>query len=101
MKKNVTSYQVVIFGEEYTVGSDESEEHVMRSANFVHALMQDIARKTPGIPLKKLAILVALRLSSKVIKAEEDLHKQSQKNSDMLQYLDNVLHNNTSDGSLT
>jgi cell division protein ZapA len=96
MKRELSSYRVVIFGDEYAVISDETEEHVMECANYVHVLMQDLARKAPGTASKKIATLTALKLASKVLIAEEVTKKQEEKSVELVHYIDHLIWSVTS-----
>ena len=91
MKREIGSYRVVILGDEYTVMSDESEEHVMQAANYVHALMQEITQKTPSAVPMNVAVLAALRLASKIICDEEVAKKHDEKSAEIARYVDREL----------
>lgn len=66
-------YIVHILGDDYTIISDESENHIMASAKQVDDLMTDIFNKVSSADVKKLAVLAALRIASDL------LHSQTQK----------------------
>lgn len=66
-------YIVHILGEEYTIISDETENHVISSAKQVDALMADILSKIPSASTQKVAVLAALRIASDL------LHTQTQR----------------------
>jgi cell division protein ZapA (FtsZ GTPase activity inhibitor) len=57
-------YIVHILGEDYTIVSDETDNHVMASAKHVNDLMADIIGKVPSASLQKVAVLTALRIAS-------------------------------------
>lgn len=92
MKREVESYRVVIFGDEYTIMSDEPEEHIIKSANYIHTLMQEIAQKAPRALPKNVAILAALQLASKVISAEDKVRKRDELDSRVNSLIDRELH---------
>jgi cell division protein ZapA (FtsZ GTPase activity inhibitor) len=66
MEKQTNKYKVTIFGEPYTLISDESEQHIAESAKVVDGLMSDLAKRAGIADVKKLAVLVALQCSSQL-----------------------------------
>jgi len=63
--------EVTIFGDQYTLVSDESDEHISHSARLINQIMHSI--KQAGVnDGKKIAILASLQLASKVLKMEEE-----------------------------
>jgi cell division protein ZapA (FtsZ GTPase activity inhibitor) len=84
MKKDIQSYSVVILGDTYIIASDESEEHVVDAANYVHMLMQEYGGKMPHVPLKTIAIFAALKLASTALKQEATLKTQSSAHDSLL-----------------
>lgn len=97
MKRDVESYRVVILGDEYTIMSDEPEEHIIKAANYTHALMQEIVQKAPYALPKTVAVLAALRLASKVINAEERTKKRDERNAEVANLIDRELLGVSSD----
>jgi len=68
------SYKVTIFGCTYTLVSDESEAHILQSAELVDTLMKEIATKSKIADSSKVAVLAALRVASKLISMESTVH---------------------------
>ena len=91
MKHDVVSYKVIILGDEYTIVSDEPEEHIIKAANYTHALMQEIIQKAPYALPKTIAVLAALRLASKVINAEEKAKKRDERNAQVANLIEREL----------
>jgi len=88
MKKEIHNYPVIMLGDTYTVASDESEEHVVEAANYVHMCMQEYAAKASHLPVKTIAILTALKLASVVLKQEKVLHQHASKHDSLLLFID-------------
>jgi len=65
--------EVLLYGESYSVISDESEETVLEVAKQVDELMRLIGRRTGLSDLKKIAVLTALKLATSQRKLEEDV----------------------------
>ncbi len=63
MKPEVKKYTITVFGDSYTVVSDESEECVLTAALYVDQLMKEIASKASDMPSQKVAILAALKIA--------------------------------------
>ena len=82
MKPEVKKYTITVFGDSYTVISDESEEYVVSAALQVDQLMKEIASKASDMPSQKIAILAALKiaLQMQAIGLEHDETKAAIKN---------------------
>lgn len=65
--------KVHIFGDEYSLISNESEEHVKAAAHMVDLLMREIASKGSVHQDKKVSVLAALQLASKALLLEKEL----------------------------
>jgi cell division protein ZapA len=80
MNRETKKYKVSIFGEHYSLVSDEPEELVAQSARLVDARMQEIAQVTMITDQKKIAVLAAVLVASDLVRlkmeAEHDAFKQ-------------------------
>jgi len=65
--------KVVIFGEEYSVRSNDETEYVMGVAEYVDKKMREIAAKNKSMSPHKIAILTALNLAGELF----DIKRQS------------------------
>lgn len=65
--------EVLLYGESYSVISDESEAKVLEVAKQVDELMRLIARRTGLSDVKKIAVLTALKLATNQHKLEEEI----------------------------
>ena len=72
-------YKISILGESYSIVTDETEEHIVRSASLVDTYMQEIAQKLGSADIKKLAVLAALQSSSKLLHYESMLAKEQER----------------------
>ncbi|MCX5921990.1 MAG: cell division protein ZapA [Candidatus Dependentiae bacterium] len=72
MIKNVKNYKVTIFGDQYSLMSDESEETIVQAAALVDSLMREIAQYSKVSDGKKIAVLTALRIASRVSALESE-----------------------------
>ena len=64
------TYKLLIFGDHYSIVSDESQAQLAKSAAQVDALMKEIAAKAAHVDEKRIAVLVALQLASKLLALE-------------------------------
>lgn len=66
-------YKVSIFGESYTLVSDESEEQLVASAQHIDELMRQLAEKTGLSDTKRIAVLASLQIACKLKTEEAEL----------------------------
>ena len=78
MTVETKKYKVDIFGDSFTIVTDESEKHVIESAKLVDSLMKEIAEKTNLTDIKKIAIFTAFQISSKLGKLESEVKDNKQ-----------------------
>lgn len=89
MSNNATKkYSLRVFDDEYTILTDEPEEHVMRVAQHVDSIMNDIAQKSDGAHPKKVAVLAALKIASTMFNVESDLNKQNKQQEQLVGVID-------------
>jgi cell division protein ZapA (FtsZ GTPase activity inhibitor) len=73
MNNEAKRIDVLLYGETYSVISDESEEKVLEVARQVDELMRLISRRTGLSDIKKIAVLTALKLATSQRKLEEEV----------------------------
>jgi cell division protein ZapA len=69
--------KVTIFGETYTLVTDESEEFVRATAAAVDILMTDMAKRMGNVESRKVAVFAALQLASKKLAFERTVDLRS------------------------
>lgn len=74
MKNN---YKLLIFDDQYSVVSDESQAHITKAAAMVDALMREIASKLSNVDEKRVAVLVALQMASQIAALESQIEHTS------------------------
>ncbi len=89
MKTNTETYKVLINGDEFHLVSDEAEEHVLKAAEKVDAIVQELSAK--GIDKRKVAILVALQLASDLLHTQSDLAKCKQQEDALVSFVDHTI----------
>lgn len=73
---NLKRIKIEILGEEYTVKTDESTEHVKELAAYVNDLLQSITKRNIHIGSTKTAILGCLILADDVLRLTAALEKE-------------------------
>jgi cell division protein ZapA (FtsZ GTPase activity inhibitor) len=76
MKNN--SYKLLIFDDQYSVVSDESHTQLNKAALMVDSLMREISSKVAHVDEKRIAVLVALQMASKVLALELQIEHTSE-----------------------
>lgn len=74
--KSVHTARVTIFGREYELSSDQSEEYAERIAAYVDGKMGEIATATNLSDPTRLAILAAMDISDQLIQRRERLESE-------------------------
>ena len=72
------SYKLLIFGDHYSVVSDESNAQITKAASMVDALMKEISSKASQVDEKRIAVLVALQMASKLLALESQIENTSE-----------------------
>lgn len=65
MMQKAGQYKVSIFGENYTIRSDESPDLIVQAADLVDSTMKEIANNT-HFDAKSIAVLTALRFAHQI-----------------------------------
>jgi len=73
MMDEAKSYKVCIFDDQYSLLSDEPEDHVQSLARHVDMVMREISVRAQGASQKKIAVLAALQFASHAKGMEEQL----------------------------
>lgn len=86
MTNEFESFQISVFGEQYTLHSDEPAQQVVRAAALVDSLMKEIAAKHAGLKSDKIAVLAAIRIASSLLAREvENEHTIKQEIVDLIE----------------
>jgi|ERR1700733_5065847 cell division protein ZapA (FtsZ GTPase activity inhibitor) len=83
-----TSYKLSIFGEHYSVVSDESAQAVQKAAQLVDSIIKDIASKASHVEEKRVAVLAALQMASKIISLESAITDTQQRQAKLADRID-------------
>jgi cell division protein ZapA (FtsZ GTPase activity inhibitor) len=91
MKNEAKNCKVSIFGDVYSLVSDENQEHLMQVASQVDAMMKEIASKLPNAEVKKIAVLAALRLACQSNKNHHIHTSQEEQAQSLIKLIDSYL----------
>lgn len=90
--KNENRCKITIFGDEYTLVTNEPIEHVVQAAHMVDSFMQEVAKASAGTASdKKVAVLASLRLASTLLGLENAQEKEKRRNEYIIERIDHVL----------
>ena len=67
------SYKLLIFGEHYSIVSDESSAQINKAAALLDSLLKEAASKLSQVDEKRIAILIALQMVNKALSLESQL----------------------------
>lgn len=87
----IKKYKVSLFGETYTIVSDETEEHILKCVNHVDSLMRSITDSMNVTDGKKAAVLAALQLASKLQETESHYKLKFQEHEKLIELIDREL----------
>ena len=71
-KKNQNRTKVKILGQDYVVRGACSNEEIKDLADYVDNVMQETRRRSPNLPLNKLAVLASLNLTEELFRVKHD-----------------------------
>ncbi|TET06589.1 cell division protein ZapA [Candidatus Dependentiae bacterium] len=91
MSNTLKSYQLEIFGNQYKLLSDESEQHVVQSAQVVDKYMKEIADRVTNKNIQRIAVLAAVRLASMLLYKESELEQKQFHEKELIALIDREL----------
>ena len=94
MNNSVKQYTIEIFGDQYTLRSDESEIHIMKSAELVDTYMKEIAGRAATKNSERIAVLAAVRLASMLLYKEAELEEKELQEEEILALVERELQKN-------
>jgi len=86
---NGQEYKVSIYGDLYTLKSDEPSDRVVQAASMVDSMMKEIAGTT-HVDAKNLAVMAALILANKLLAVDKQQHDSVQ-NEKIINFIDQEL----------
>lgn len=80
--------EVEIFGERYTLRSDDTPEYLQRVADYVDTKFRELVKQSPNLAVSKVAVLVSVNIADELFKQNEEVHRREQ---DALARIDNIV----------
>lgn len=93
MAKELKKYTVNLFDEQYTIVSDDPEQDVYQSVDYLNQCMEILAEESNLKDAKKLALLTGLQLSQELLRMQRMLMENESKNEvveSLVQKIDSV-----------
>lgn len=87
MAKELKKYKVTIAGESYFLVSDEPEEHIKYVADSVDEQMRSIAQSGYSDDPQRLAVLVALQSTSKMMASVDQVSQYQKHTEKMIEHI--------------
>ncbi len=70
--------EVEIFGERYTLRSEDAPVHLHRLADFVDTKFRELSRTGPSLAPSKLAVLVSVNIADELFKKSEEVRRREE-----------------------
>ena len=80
--------KIEIFNDQYSLVSDENEQDIIKASQLVDLLMKEIADKSDLHDGKKIAVLAALRMASRIVNLENSLLRYENKQRELADIID-------------
>jgi len=80
--------KIEIFNDQYSLISDEKEDELLQASQFVDSLMKEISDKSSLKDEKKIAVLAALRIASRLINLENSLQYYEGRQKELAEMID-------------
>lgn len=90
MNGEKNGYKVRIFGDQYSLISDEAQEHVEQSAAFVDSVMNEIARRSSVRDPRRIATLASVRIASELLVLQQQLEEMERKHQELIERITQV-----------
>ncbi|MFC1842960.1 cell division protein ZapA [Candidatus Dependentiae bacterium] len=80
--------KIEIFNDEYSLISDEKEVVILKASQMVDTLMKEIADKSGLHDTKKVAVLAALQVASKLVNLNNSLQNYEDRHRELADIID-------------
>jgi cell division protein ZapA len=71
--------EVEIFGERYTLRATDSQEYLLRVAEYVDGKFCEVAKESPTLAPGKVAVLASINIADELFKREDAKRQAEQK----------------------
>ena len=80
--------EVEIYGERYTLRSDDAPEHLQRVADYVDSKFRELMQLSPALGPSKAAVMVSVNLADELFKQHEEGRRRE---GDVLARIDEIV----------
>jgi cell division protein ZapA len=87
MKREAKKYTVTIFGESYSIVSDESETVLLESVRLVDELMRELSGTFKSKETPRMAVLTAVQLAHRLLTHQATITASCQEMTDRIDQL--------------
>jgi len=91
MTKQTKQYKITILDNEYSLVSDEPEEHVRSTVQYVDSLMKEVLEKSRLADQTKVAVLATLQIASELLHLQEEKKRNQQEYSILIDTIEKQL----------
>jgi len=70
--------EVEIFGERYTLRSNDAPEYLQRVAEYVDGKFRELVKQSPSLVPSKVAVLVSVNIADELFKQNEEVRRREQ-----------------------
>jgi cell division protein ZapA (FtsZ GTPase activity inhibitor) len=88
LDSELKKYRARIFGDTYSIVSDEKETLILEAVKIVDSAMREIAEASPVVDPKKIAVLTALRIATRALHVEAVMEQEKRFSSRIMNVLD-------------
>ena len=88
MDSELKKYRARIFGDTYSIVSDEKEALILEAVKVVDSIMREIADASQAVDPKKIAVLTALKIAAKSLNYEAVIEHEKRLSSRIMNVLD-------------
>ena len=88
MEVELKKYRARIFGDTYSIVSDEKEMLILEAVKVVDSIMREIAHDSQIVDPKKIAVLAALKIAVKSLNFEAAIEHEKHLSSRIMNVLD-------------
>lgn len=88
MDAGLKKYRARIFGDTYSIVSDEQEILILEAVKIVDGIMREIADASQAVDPKKIAVLTALKVAVRALHVEAIMEQEKRLSSRIMNVID-------------
>jgi len=88
LESELKKYRARIFGDVYSIVSDEKEALILEAVKVVDGIMREIADNSKVVDPKKIAVLAALKITARTLNFEAVIEQEKHLSNRIMSVLD-------------